>query len=185
MAVPARNFLNPALTARAFLYFSYAPQMSGNKVWTAVDGYSGATALGAMADAAPGSGITEVAAGLGGTANGVDVVGSTGNMSWWDAFFGNMHGSIGETSTFCCLLGAIILIATRIGSWRIMAGCVLGMVSSVGPVLPAARRQRPFTESRHWWHLVIGGFAFGTVFMATDPVSAVDDRPTANGSTAF
>lgn len=164
-----RNFLNPALTARAFLYFSYAPQMSGNQVWTAVDGFSGATILGAMADAAPGSSTTEVAANLSGTANGVEV--TAGNMSWWDAFFGNMHGSIGETSTFCCLLGAIILIMTRVGSWQIMAGLVVGMVSLSGLLclLPAEAAVYGITP---WWHLVIGGFAFGTVFMATDPVSA-------------
>ena len=164
-----KNFLNPALTARAFLYFSYAPEMSGNKVWTSVDGYSGATILGAMAEAAPGESIANVAAGLSGKANGVDVV--AGNMSWWDAFFGNMHGSIGETSTFCCLLGALILIVCRIGSWRIMAGLLLGMtfLSGLFCLLPMEKAIYGITPL---WHLVIGGFAFGTVFMATDPVSA-------------
>ncbi len=164
-----RNFLNPALTARAFLYFSYAPQMSGNKVWTAVDGFSGATALGAMADAPAGADITTVAAGLNGTFQGQEV--AAGDMTWWDAFFGNIHGSIGETSTFCCLLGAIILITTRIGSWQIMAGLMLGMISLSGLfcLLPTEAAVYGIPP---WWHMVIGGFAFGTVFMSTDPVSA-------------
>ncbi len=164
-----KNFLNPALTARAFLYFSYAPEMSGNQVWTGVDGYSGATVLGAMADAPDGSTIDSVAAGLHGTANGTDVV--AGSFTWWDAFFGNMHGSIGETSTLCCLLGAIILIATRIGSWRIMAGVVLGM-TFLSSLFWLAPTEKAIYDITPWWHLVIGGFAFGTVFMATDPVSA-------------
>jgi len=162
------NFLNPALTARAFLYFSYAPQLSGDKVWTAVDGYSGATALGAIAADETGRGVSEIVADLSGKANGQVV--QAGGMEWWDAFWGNIHGSIGETSTFCCLLGAIFLIATRVGSWRIMAGVAIGMtaLSSIFCL---------FSESTIYnitpmWHLVIGGFAFGAVFMATDPVSA-------------
>ncbi len=164
------NFLNPALTARAFLYFSYAPQMSGDKVWTAVDGYSGATALGAIAADESGASVNEIVAGLSGKANGQVV--SAGNMEWWDAFWGNIHGSIGETSTFCCLLGAIILIATRVGSWRIMAGVVLGMSALSGffCLLPTATSA--IYNITPTWHLVLGGFAFGTVFMATDPVSA-------------
>ncbi len=163
------NFLNPALTARAFLYFSYAPQMSGDKVWTPVDGFSGATALGAIAAAEPGDTVSNVVQNLNGTANGVEVV--AGEMTWWDAFYGNIHGSIGETSTLCCLIGAVILIATRVGSWQIMAGLVLGMtaLSSLFCVLPTEATVYNITP---WWHLVLGGFAFGTVFMATDPVSA-------------
>lgn len=163
------NFLNPALTARAFLYFSYAPQMSGDKVWTGVDGFSGATALGAIAANENGDSVTDICASLSGSANGGDV--AAGGMSWWDAFYGNMHGSIGETSTLCCLIGAAILIATRVGSWRIMAGLVLGMtvLSSVFYVLPTTSSVYHISPL---WHLVLGGFAFGTVFMATDPVSA-------------
>ena len=163
------NFLNPALTARAFLYFSYAPQMSGDKVWSAVDGYSGATALGAIAADETGSSVTEIVSGLAGTANGVAIEAS--NTTWWDAFWGNMHGSIGETSTFCCLLGAIVLIVSRVGSWRIMAGVLLGMTTLSGLfyLLPIESAVYSISPT---WHLVIGGFAFGTVFMATDPVSA-------------
>ncbi len=163
------NFLNVALTARAFLYFSYAPQMSGEKVWTAVDGYSGATALGAIAANENNASVPEIVGNLKGTIDGVVV--QAGNMDWWDAFWGNIHGSVGETSAFCCLLGAIILIATRIGSWRIMAGVVMGVTALSGLLclLPIESAVYNITPQ---WHMVIGGLAFGTVFMATDPVSA-------------
>ena len=153
-----KNFLNPALTARAFLYFNNAPYISGDKVWTAVDGYSGATGLGALA--VEGSGKV-----------GVDATLSSINLTWWDAFIGNMHGSMGETSTLACLIGAVILIASGIGSWRIMAGTLIGMA-----VFSGLLSQMPWDIAIYatppWWHLVLGGFAFGTVFMATDPVSA-------------
>ena len=111
-----KNFLNPALTARAFLYFAYAQDMSGASIWTAVDGFSGATPLGAIAEGS----ATEV--------DGKTLAG----YSWWDCFFGYMQGSMGETSTLACLIGAAILIATGIGSWRIMAGVVLGAVATSG-----------------------------------------------------
>lgn len=152
-----RNFLNPALTARAFLYFAYPKQISGNGVWTAVDGYSGATALGKIAETAPGQTTTEI-------------VNAMGETTWMDCFIGNIHGSMGETSTLCCLIGAAILILTRIGSWRIMAGLAIGMFtfSSLFYML----FEQPVMQILPHWHLVIGGFAFGTVFMATDPVSA-------------
>jgi Na+-transporting NADH:ubiquinone oxidoreductase subunit B len=154
-----RNFLNPALTARAFLYFAYAPDISGDKVWTAVDGYTGATILGAMKTAPVGSTIWDQAAQL------------PAGKTWWDCFIGNMHGSMGETSVLCCLIGAAILILGRIGSWQIMAGCCIGMtaLSSLFMVLPF---ENATFDVSPWWHLVIGSFAFGTVFMATDPVSA-------------
>lgn len=150
-----RNFLNPALTARAFLYFAYPKQISGDAVWTAVDGYSGATVLGAVA--------TDGAAQIN------ETVASMGS-SWMNFFIGNIHGSMGETSTMACLIGAVVLIASRIGSWRIMAGCLIGMIgfSSVLTLVSST----PAMDIAPWWHMVIGGFAFGTVFMATDPVSA-------------
>ncbi|MEM7457647.1 MAG: NADH:ubiquinone reductase (Na(+)-transporting) subunit B [Planctomycetota bacterium] len=156
-----KNFLNPALTARAFLYFAYPTKISGDAVWTSVDGYSGATVLGELANAEANANVGEVIAGMN----------TTAGTSWWDFFIGNIHGSMGETSTLCCLIGAAILIATRIGSWRIMSGVVLGMVgfSLFLKVLPFPE---PVANVMPWWHLVIGGFAFGTVFMATDPVSA-------------
>lgn len=179
-----KNFLNPALTARAFLYFAYPKAISGDAVWTslpspggAVDAYTGATSLGAIA-AAEGTlndagekvfpSVTEVVGGMTGKYGDTSVeIGS----SWWDCFFGNMHGSMGETSAIACLIGAAILILTRIGSWRIMAGVVLGMVafSSILCWIPKAETIYNITPM---WHLVLGGFAFGTVFMATDPVSA-------------
>lgn len=154
-----RNFLNPALTARAFLYFAYAPDISGDKVWTAVDGYSGATILGAMKVAPSGSSIANIASGL------------DAGKTWWDCFIGNMHGSMGETSVLCCLIGAAILIMCRIGSWQIMAGCCIGMaaLSSLFMIMPF---ESATYDIPPMWHLVIGSFAFGTVFMATDPVSA-------------
>ncbi len=156
-----KNFLNPALTGRAFLYFAYPAKISGDKVWTAVHGYSGATVLGEVAAADKGVPVGDVIAKLE----------STAGMGWLDYFIGNIHGSMGETSTICCLIGAAILIATRIGSWQIMAGTVLGMTvfSSILCMLPFPE---PVTGLAPWWHFVIGGFAFGTVFMATDPVSA-------------
>ncbi len=154
-----RNFLNPALTARAFLYFAYPTKISGDAVWTAVDGYSGATVLGKIAQ--PGA-----------EAMSATVVGM--KLTWWDFFIGNVHGSMGETSALCCLLGAIFLIMTRIGSWRIMAGVLGGMTafSFLLYVLPTTEVWGQGSHILPWWHLVIGGFAFGTVFMATDPVSA-------------
>ncbi len=164
------NFLNVALTARAFLYFSYAPDMSGDKVWTSLDGFSGATALNAIANAESGESVSQVVSEISGRLpDGTEV--AAGGLSWWDAFFGNMHGSIGETSTLCCLLGAAVLIATRVGSWQIMASLVLGMtfLSTVFCLIPI---ESTVYNIPPWWHLVLGGFAFGTVFMATDPVSA-------------
>ena len=153
-----RNFLNPALTARAFLYFAYPTKISGDAVWTAVDGYTGATVLGAVAQ--PG------AAAIGTTV-------ASMNSTWTDFFVGNVHGSMGETSTLFCLIGAVILIATRIGSWRIMAGVLGGMTafSFLLYIMPTSEWGE-VSNILPWWHLVIGGFAFGTVFMATDPVSA-------------
>jgi len=154
-----RNFLNPALTARAFLYFAYAPDISGDKVWTAVDGYTGATILGAMMTATPGADIVSEAAKLG------------AGTTWWNCFVGNMHGSMGETSALACLIGAAILIASRIGSWQIMSGCVIGLVAASALFVALPFKNAAF-DIPPQWHLVIGGFAFGAVFMATDPVSA-------------
>ena len=153
-----RNFLNPALTARAFLYFAYPKQIIGD-VWTAVDGYTGATVLGEVArDGA--ANISTTVANL--------------ELTWMDYFLGNVHGSMGETSTLCCIIGAGILIVTRVGSWRIMAGVLAGMTafSSLLYVLPTTASWGEVSNIPATWHLVIGGFAFGTVFMATDPVSA-------------
>jgi Na+-transporting NADH:ubiquinone oxidoreductase subunit B len=147
-----KNFLNPALVGRAFLYFAYPAQISGDAVWTAVDGFSGATALGLSAI----DGIASV------TASGI---------TWMQAFLGTIQGSIGETSALACLIGGLFLIYSGIASWRIMLGCVLGLVI---PVLATSSLDSGnVMMSMPWyWHLVLGGFAFGAVFMATDPVSA-------------
>ena len=173
-----RNFLNVALTSRAFLYFAYAGQISGDKVWTAVDGYSGATALGKLALAENGSKATESLATINHTL-GVGMAEQanwTDSITWMDAFLGNVQGCIGETSALLCLVGAAILIFSGVGSWRIMAGVVAGaaitstlmvLTYSGGPDGSPAMLSVP----AHW-HLVIGGLAFGLVFMATDPVSA-------------
>jgi len=142
-----KNFLNPALTGRAFLYFAYPAQMSGDAVWVAVDGYTRATALGNAA------------------------LGEDYGVTWLQAFLGNMPGSMGETSTLAILLAAVILIATRIASWRIMAGVAIGMIATT-LLFNNVESTNPMFAMPFWWHFVLGGFAFGAVFMATDPVSA-------------
>ena len=161
-----RNFLNVALTSRAFLYFAYAGQISGDKVWTAVDGFSGATALGQMAAAPENSvavkSLASVAYGWG----------ETGAITWWDAFLGTVQGSIGETSTLLCIVGAAILIATGIGSWKIMAGVLAGVTATSLLLQGVNSGTNPMLGVPFYWHWVLGGLAFGLVFMATDPVSA-------------
>lgn len=151
------NIVNPALTARAFLFFAYPAYISGDKIWIeglskgegVVDGFSGATALGEAA---------------------------AGNMdrmpSVFDAFFGIMPGSIGETSTFAILIGAAILLYTGVGNWKIMTsffagGLFMGILFNV-----FATGSNPYMELPAWQHLILGGFAFGGVFMITDPVTA-------------
>jgi Na+-transporting NADH:ubiquinone oxidoreductase subunit B len=147
-----KNVLNPALTGRAFLYFAYPAQISGDAVWTAVDGFSGATALG----------ITAI--------EGISGVVSSG-LTWGQAFIGQMQGSLGETSAAACLIGAAILVYSGIASWRIMVGVFAGLII---PVLLVGfiDSSNPMMDVPWHWHIVIGGFAFGAVFMATDPVSA-------------
>lgn len=147
-----KNFLNPALTARAFLYFAYPAQISGDAVWVAVDGYTSATALGVAAQ----GGLTAL----------------TSQFSFMDAFFGFIPGSMGETSVIACLLGAIYLIASGIGSWRIMLSVLVGAVGFSFVLNAIGSTTNPMFSVPWYWHLVLGGFAFGTIFMATDPVSA-------------
>ncbi len=148
-----KNFMNPALTGRAFLYFAYPSFMSGDSVWTAVDGFSGATSLGLAA--------------LGG----VNAIQQAG-ISWWGTFFGIEQGSMGETSVVACLLGAAFLLYTRVASWRIMAGVFLGMVATSTLFNIIGSSTNPMFSMPFYWHLTVGGFAFGMVYMATDPVSA-------------
>lgn len=184
-----RNFLNPALTARAFLYFAYAGQISGDKVWTAaklttdgvVDGYSGATALGQLAATTPAvmtdMGYETPLASLQNIATSATVAGAAApdlslTAIWWNSFLGTIPGSMGETSVLACLIGAAILIATGIGSWRIMSGVCIGALVFSSLLYIVGSETNPMFGIPPWWHFVIGGFAFGTVFMATDPVSA-------------
>jgi Na+-transporting NADH:ubiquinone oxidoreductase subunit B len=148
-----KNFLNPALTGRAFLFFAYPAEISGDRVWVAVDGYSGATPLSLI------------------PIGGMDAMVKEG-YTWWNAFIGLMPGSLGETSTLACLIGAAFLIYTGVGSWRIMLGVFLGMVGSTVLFNAVGSDTNPMMAMPWYWHLVLGGFAFGTVFMATDPVSA-------------
>lgn len=148
-----RNFMNPALVARAFLFFAYAGQISGDKVWTAVDGVSKATPL---------SFATQ----------GVEALSAQYSMS--SAFFGTIPGSFGETSTLACLIGAAILILTGVASWRIMASMFVGGMglAAIFASCPSITEAYPAATLGPCWHFVLGGFAFGMVFMATDPVTA-------------
>lgn len=148
-----KNFLNPALTGRAFLYFAYPAEISGDAVWTAVDGFSGATSLSLAAS------------------GGVDGI-IAGQITWLDAFFGTVQGSVGETSTLAILIGGAILLATRIASLRIVLGVFFGMVATSTLFNLIGSDTNPMFGVPFWWHFVIGGFCFGMIFMATDPVSA-------------
>lgn len=154
------NIWNPALTARAFLFFAYPTQLSGDKIWIAAetgpDGYSGATLLAK------------------GVEGGMEAIYASGH-TWFDAFVGLIPGSMGETSALFCLFGAAVLIATRIGSWRTMAGAVVGsliMALLFNLLYNMGWATNPFLEVPFYWHWVIGSFAFAVVFMATDPVSS-------------
>lgn len=147
-----KNFLNPALTARAFLFFAYPAEISGDAVWTAVDGFSGATPLAIAA--------VEGLSGL------------HSQVSWLQAFIGTIPGSMGETSTLACLMGAGILVVSGIGSWRIMLSMLLGGFAMSALLCFIGSESNPMFSITPEWHFVLGGFAFGMVFMATDPVSA-------------
>lgn len=145
-----KNIFNPALMARAFLFFAYPAQISGEQPWVAVDGFSGATALSQA------------------SSGGVEAL----NVSWMDAFLGFQPGSMGETSELAILIGAAYLIYTGIGSWRIMLGCVVGLVLMTLAFNGIGSDTNAMFSLSVQWHLVIGSFAFAAVFMATDPVSA-------------
>ncbi|MDQ5939727.1 MAG: Na+-transporting NADH:ubiquinone oxidoreductase subunit [Pseudomonadota bacterium] len=147
-----KNFLNPALTGRAFLYFAYPASISGDSVWVAVDGYTAATPLGLAAD------------------GGLDSV--TQHYSWIQTFLGFEPGCLGETSTLAILIGAAFLLYTRIASYRIMGGVFTGMVLTSLLFNVIGSDTNHMFALPWYWHLTIGGFAFGMVYMATDPVSA-------------
>jgi len=153
------NILNPALTGRLFLFIAYPAQISG-EVWNIypsvesglqVDGHTGATALAEFYN----NGTAAIA-----------------DMNWMDSFLGLSGGSFGEMSTLACLLGAAILIVTGVGSWRIMLSTLLGMIGMTYVLNFFSPSPEHYMAIGWTWHLVVGGFAFGTVFMATDPVSA-------------
>ncbi|MCK9280778.1 MAG: NADH:ubiquinone reductase (Na(+)-transporting) subunit B [Melioribacteraceae bacterium] len=146
------NILNPALTARAFLFFAYPAQISGDKVWAAVDGLSKATPLAQYADPL--------------------VTMSKATYSLWDSFIGLIPGSMGETSALACLIGAFILIISKVGSWKIMLSIILGTTFTTLLFNVIGSGTNPMFEVPFYYHFVVGGFAFGAVFMATDPVSA-------------
>jgi Na+-transporting NADH:ubiquinone oxidoreductase subunit B len=147
------NVWNPALVARAFLFFAYPAQMSGDSVWISAggvekmaDGFTGATPMAKAAMGDP-------------------------NFDLWHAFTGLIPGSIGETSKLAILIGAFILIVTGIGSWRIMLSTVIGGLF-MGILLNLFAGGNAYMAMPFWQHLLVGGFAFGAIFMATDPVSA-------------
>ncbi|MGR8940582.1 MAG: NADH:ubiquinone reductase (Na(+)-transporting) subunit B [Gammaproteobacteria bacterium] len=148
-----KNFLNPALTGRAFLYFAYPASISGDSVWVAVDGYTAATPLGLAAN------------------GGLDAVHAAG-YSWMQSFFGFEPGCLGETSTLAIMIGAAFLLWTRVASYRIMAGVFIGMVATSLLFNVIGSDTNPMFAFPWYWHLTVGGFAFGMVYMATDPVSA-------------
>lgn len=148
-----KNFLNPALAGRAFLYFAYPAYISGDSIWTPVDGFSGATMLSVGAS----DGYQQLAA------NGIE---------WMDAFLGFVQGSMGETSTLACLIGLVFLLTTKIANYRLIVGCMAGMVAFSLLLNAIGSDSNPMFAMPWYWHLVTGGFAFGLVFMVTEPVSA-------------
>ncbi|MFC3606503.1 NADH:ubiquinone reductase (Na(+)-transporting) subunit B [Stutzerimonas tarimensis] len=148
-----KNFLNPALTGRAFLFFAYPAQLSGDEVWTAVDGFAGATALSL------------------GFTGGIDNIVDNG-ITWMNAFVGTIHGSLGETSTLAILIGGAVLLMTKIASFRIVSGVMIGMIGLSTLFNLIGSDTNPLFGMPWYWHLVVGGFAFGMIYMATDPVSA-------------
>ncbi|KXX69831.1 NADH:ubiquinone reductase (Na(+)-transporting) subunit B [Flammeovirga sp. SJP92] len=174
------NILNVALTARAFLYFAYPAAISGDKVWTylgdaaPVDGFTGATFLGLAVEAQN---------------QGVAVADFVGKTAHWASdplslFIGTIPGSIGETSALMCLIGALVLIWTKVADYRIIVSGVLGALA-MGALLNVfagdaeavkngveGAKYYAYLDMPSYYHLIIGGFAFGIVFMATDPVSA-------------
>jgi Na+-transporting NADH:ubiquinone oxidoreductase subunit B len=147
-----KNFLNPALTGRAFLYFAYPASITGDAVWTAVDGYTAATPLGLAAD----GGLSAV----------------TEHYSWFQTFMGFEPGCLGETSVLAIMIGAAFLLYTRVASYRVMGGVFAGMVATSLLFNVIGSDTNHMFALPWYWHLTVGGFAFGMVYMATDPVTA-------------
>jgi Na+-transporting NADH:ubiquinone oxidoreductase subunit B len=147
-----KNFLNPALTGRAFLYFAYPAYMSGDSIWTPVDGFSGATSLGLSAS------------------EGYESLGNYG-ITWTDAFLGTIQGSLGETSTLAIAIGLCFLLLTKIANYRMIVGCLFGMIAFSSFLNWIGSDTNPMFSMPWYWHLVVGSYAFGLVFMVTEPVS--------------
>lgn len=152
------NFVNPALAARAFLFFAYPAAISGDRVWTAVppgaavDGFSGATAMAQLRTMSPPF--------------------EQANLSWWNAFAGFEPGSMGETSALACLIGALIIAITGVGSWRTMVAVTIGTVGMSLVFNAIGSTTNAWYGVPFWWHMVLGGWAFATAFMVTDPVTS-------------
>ncbi len=147
-----KNFMNPALVGRSFLYFAYPVQISGDSVWVGVDGFSGATALNL------------------GARGGVEMIEKAG-ITLQDSFIGTIPGSMGESSTLAILIGLAFLLFTRIANYRMVLGCVIGMITTVTLLNAIGSESNPMFNVPWYWHFVIGGYAFGLVFMVTEPVS--------------
>ena len=168
------NIINVALTARAFLFFAYPTSMSGDKVWmagtetTKVDGFTGSTALGDLATFMSDKPVFQ------------NLNGFTSEYTFSESFIGMIPGSVGETSTLACLIGAAILLITGVGSLRIMASFFVGGLAM--GLLLNLMGGNPYFELPAVYHLIIGSFAFGAIFMATDPVSAAQ---TAKGKLVY
>lgn len=152
------NILNPALVARAAVFYAYPAQITGDKVWVAmpqaqtIDGYSGATLLGQARQVA--GSFTDQ------------------GYSWWNAFIGLEPGSLGETSALMCLIGAALLLWTKVASWRTVSGTVVGTIVMALIFNWMGSTTNAGFAIPFWWHMVLGGWAFGTVFMVTDPVTS-------------
>ncbi|TLU61689.1 NADH:ubiquinone reductase (Na(+)-transporting) subunit B [Thalassotalea litorea] len=148
-----KNFLNPALAGRAFLFFAYPAEISGDSVWVAVDGFTGATTLAQGAAAQVGE------------------ISYTLNQDWWNAFWGLVPGSVGEVSTAMIFIGGAYILYKGIASWRIVLSVFLGMVVTAWLFNTIGSDTNAMFAMPWYWHLVVGGFAFGMMFMATDPVT--------------
>ena len=164
------NILNPALTGRAFLFFAYPAEISGNSVWVAVDGVTAATPLATISAAADGVTAATPLTTISDSALSLSI-------TWWDAFLGFIPGSMGETSTLACLLGAGVLIMTGVASARIIISCFAGMAVLALFFNLVGSETNPMFAVSPLWHFVLGGFAFGAIFMATDPVTAAMTDP--------
>jgi Na+-transporting NADH:ubiquinone oxidoreductase subunit B len=152
-----RNLLNPPLAGLALLYFAYPGSLTGHAAWVAVDGFSGATPL-ALAGEAGLAGIEGA------------------GLDWREALVGTIPGALGATSTLACALGAVVLLVSGVASWQVIAGGLAGLVVGVG-LVDVLGIARPVAELPWSWHLVSGGFAFGLVFLATDPATSATTNP--------